>query len=171
MVHVILCMHTQLLEALCELSEELTKEPLKASCVPFELAAPERELYERLAEEISPLPPERPVLIIGDLLGSPSATVSMSIPHPHISFIGGASAPLLMELNPALEWLESLELSPLEQLAALTERLCVVGRAHVVDSQSYLRPEGEDSQIDSSYYEGSVFGLGLSASSLSEQGS
>lgn len=171
MVHVILCMHASLLEALCELSEQLLKEPLKATCIAHGLHEPERDIYQALDEQISRYDEGDLVLILGDLLGSRSATVSMSIPHPSITYLGGVNLPLLLELNEALEWSRRLtDLSPSEQLTALVERLSAVGRAGVMDSQSYLRPEGEESQIDSSYYEGSVFGLGSLSTSHSEAG-
>lgn len=170
MVHVILCMHTSLLEALCELTEQLLKEPLNVHCLGHHLAEAERDIYQALDEVISTYSEEDAVLILGDLLGSPSATVSMSIPHPSISYLGGVNLPILLELNEAMRWAEGLELSPSEHMAALVERLCRVGRAGVVDSQSYLRPEGEESQIDSSYYEGSVLGLGSLGSNYQESG-
>lgn len=160
MVHVILCMHTPLLEALCELSERLLEEPLRATCVGHGLDEPEREIYQSLDELISSYQKEDVVLVLGDLLGSRSATVAMSIPHPSITYLGGVNLPVLIELNGALEWAEGLShLSDRERLIAIVERLTTLGRAGVLDSQSCLRPDGEDSQIDSSYYEGSVFGL------------
>jgi mannose/fructose-specific phosphotransferase system component IIA len=162
MIHLYLCMHTPLLEALCELTEQLTHAPLHATCVGHELDEPERDIYARLYELIQAHPPEEPILVIGDLLGARTGTVALTLPHPHIYFLGGVNLPMTLKLNDALSEVSALPEShgPLERLQRCVDLLKKAGRAGVEDAHAYLRAEGEESMIDASYYEGSVFGMG-----------
>jgi mannose/fructose-specific phosphotransferase system component IIA len=167
MIHVYLCMHTPLLEGFSELVEQLNKTPLEATCVPHDLAETESELYKRLHELTKALPESDGVLVIGELLGARSATIALTLPFPNVCFLGGVNLPMLLSLNSTLKALErEPQRGALEALSWCSERLKRAAQGAVEDSQSLLRVEGEESMIDASFYEGSVFGL--SAQALSE---
>jgi mannose/fructose-specific phosphotransferase system component IIA len=157
MIHAFLFAPTPLCDALIGLCEQMTGAPPPLTAVGFNLSDGEGDLYRALDAALSAVPPEDCALVLGDLLGGTSATIALSMPHAHVNFLGGVSLPMLLALKEALAAsrpLGGVAVSATDQLARCAELLKVAARGGAMDSQSYLRATGEDSNIDASYFEG-----------------
>ena len=157
MIHAFLFAPTPLCDALTGLCAQLTGAPPPVRVVGFNLSDGEGDLYRALAAAVAEVPAEDGALVLGDLLGGTSATIALSMPHAHLNFLGGVSLPMLLGLKEALASsrpLEGVTVSVTDQLARCAELLKAAARGGALDSQSYLRATGEDSNIDASYFEG-----------------
>ncbi|MBM4293059.1 MAG: hypothetical protein FJ138_17940 [Deltaproteobacteria bacterium] len=157
MLHALLFAPAPLCDALVALCEQLTGAPPPLRAVGFALSDSEGDLYRALAAAVAVVPAEDGALVLGDLLGGTSATIALSMPHPHVNFLGGVSLPMVLGLKDALAAsrpVEGAAVSVTDQLARCAELLKAAARGGLVDSQSYLRATGEDSNIDASHFEG-----------------
>ena len=157
MIHALLLAPAPLCDALLALCAQHAGSAPPLTAVPFALDDSEGALYKALAAAVAEVPAEEGALVIGDLLGGTSATIALSMPHPHVNFVGGVSLPMLLGLKEALSSsrpLEGVAVSVTDQLARCAELLKAAARGGALDSQSYLRATGEDSNIDASYFEG-----------------
>jgi mannose/fructose-specific phosphotransferase system component IIA len=112
MIHIFLCAPKALAESLIKLSD-LNPLHLPFSIFNYECDESDSEIYSRLKALTTLYGDDEGILFLGDEFGSTISTLTLSVTHPKVIFIGGVNVPMLRHLEETLSPLVQRPSQPL----------------------------------------------------------
>ena len=112
MIHIFLCAPKALAESLIQLSG-LNPLHLPFSTFTYEVDESDSEIYSRLKSLTSIYEDDEGILFLGDEFGSTISTLTLSVTHPKVIFIGGVNVPMLRQLEKTISPLVKRPTQPL----------------------------------------------------------